>query len=657
MKNTAETVSGSAVKETEGDWALSEKKIKKKIIYKVGRILLALITVAAFFGMSVSELFCREAEREGFYAEVTPMEAAGPYLDRIAQEITSHLVELVAAESDDTVIKDYLVSQGVDVQLYRYKGVYPMWGTNSEPYKPKITLQVELNYYEETGRDIWCGFYISPNDRYYCVYYMRPDCPADAPIREASDSLQTLHDKWGTAMRTATAMEIAFALCIGLRLFLFLKKRRKRHEKREREPGFLVWRLAAPSVCAVGIILTERLMERGIIDWQFFPRILLRSTAATLILVAVLLQGTSVSRFFYRVFRWILRKAGRVICSILRKFPPLPSGILLYVGGSGLELFLCFRTKWYWALAVWIVEKAVVLGAGVYLFVCGKRFLAAGELLAQGELDHEVNTAGMAGPLRRHGENLNSIGQGISRAVEAKMKSERMKTELITNVSHDIKTPLTSIINYSRLIGDQKTENETITEYAQVLLRQAERMKKLLDDLIEASKAASGSMEVHFAPCEVDVLLSQAVGEYQSRLEEKQLELRTVQPEETIRILADGQLLWRVFDNLFNNVYKYAQEGSRVYLNVEKAQDSVRIIFRNMSKFALNISAEELEERFVRGDKSRHMEGSGLGLAITRSLVELQNGRMELLVDGDLFKVTLLFGLLEDEDGTNADNR
>lgn len=632
---------------------MSAKKRKKKIICAVGRVMLALITVAAFFGMSVSELFCREAEKEGFYEEEALKDANSPYLGRIAQDITDSLVELVEAQSNYGVIRDYLVSQGVDVQLYRDQGVYPMWGTYSEPYKAKITIRAELNYYETTGRDIWCGFYMSPKDSYYCLYLMRPDCPADAPIREAYDSLQILHDKWGAAMRTATATKIVFGLCIILYLFLFLERRYKRHAERKRDRGFLVWRLAVTAVCVVAIILTERLLEGRIAYWQFLSRILLRSAAVSLILVAVLFQGTAAGRFLYR----LSQKAGRLICGILRKLPMLPSIIVSYAGVSGLELFFCFRSKWYWALGLWIVEKAVILCVGIYLFVCGKRFLAAGEQMAQGELNHEVSTAGMAGPLKQHGKNLNSISQGISRAVEAKMKSERMKTELITNVSHDIKTPLTSIINYSRLIGDQKTENETITEYAQVLLRQAERMKKLLDDLIEASKAASGSMEIHFAPCEVDVLLSQAVGEYQSRLEEKQLELRTVQPEETIRILADGQLLWRVFDNLLNNIYKYAQDGSRVYLNVEKTTDSVRIIFRNMSKFALNISAEELEERFVRGDKSRHLEGSGLGLAITKSLVELQNGRMELLVDGDLFKVTLVFGLLEDEEKNTAGNR
>ena len=172
-----------------------------------------------------------------------------------------------------------------------------------------------------------------------------------------------------------------------------------------------------------------------------------------------------------------------------------------------------------------------------------------------------------------------------------------------------------------------------------------ERLKKLLEDLLEASKATTGNLEVSLEPCEVGVLLSQAVGEYQQRMEEKQLDLIIRQPDEIGRIMADGRHLWRVFDNLLNNICKYAQERSRVYLSVEERDGYVRIIFRNMSKYPLDISAEELEERFVRGDKSRHMEGNGLGLSIAKSLVELQDGEMEITIDGDLFKVTLRFAV------------
>ena len=193
------------------------------------------------------------------------------------------------------------------------------------------------------------------------------------------------------------------------------------------------------------------------------------------------------------------------------------------------------------------------------------------------------------------------------------------------------------------MAGFGSPANARIAEYSQVLLRQSRRLKKLLEDLLEASKATTGNLEVNLEPCEVGVLLSQAVGEYQQRMDEKRLELIVRQPEGSVHIMADGRHLWRIFDNLLNNICKYAQEDTRVYLSVEASEGYVQIIFRNMSKYALDISAEELEERFVRGDRSRHMEGNGLGLSIARSLVDIQGGRMEITIDGDLFKVQLIF--------------
>ena len=255
-----------------------------------------------------------------------------------------------------------------------------------------------------------------------------------------------------------------------------------------------------------------------------------------------------------------------------------------------------------------------------------------------------VDTSRMFGAMKEHGENLNSIGEGITKAVAEKMRSEHLKTELITNVSHDLKTPLTSIINYADLIGREECANPRITEYAEVLLRQSERLKKLLENLIEASKATTGNLEVSLENCEVGVLLTQAVGEYQQRMEERGLILKTRQPEEPVFIWADGRHIWRIFENLLNNICKYAQQNSRVYLSVEKKEKTAEIVFRNMSAYALeDMTPEELEERFTRGDKSRHLEGNGLGLSIAQSLTQLQGGTMKISIDGDLFKVILEF--------------
>jgi signal transduction histidine kinase len=295
------------------------------------------------------------------------------------------------------------------------------------------------------------------------------------------------------------------------------------------------------------------------------------------------------------------------------------------------------------SLFLWILRTCVLFGFGIWLADTLKRLLKGTEALAGGNLSYQVSTEKMYGPLKEAGENLNHIAVGMSKAVDDRMKSERMKTALITNVSHDIKTPLTSIINYTDLISKEPCENEKIKEYTAVLTRQSERLKKLIEDLIEASKASTGNLEVILSPCEVNVLLSQAVGEYEEKFQQQDLQLIVKQPEHPVRIMADGRRIWRVFDNLLNNICKYAQSGTRVYLDLLETEEDVEIVFKNTSAQALNISADELKERFVRGDSSRNTEGNGLGLSIAQSLIELQKGTMDLQVDGDLFKVVLIF--------------
>lgn len=351
-----------------------------------------------------------------------------------------------------------------------------------------------------------------------------------------------------------------------------------------------------------------------------------------------------VLRAFWRGARFLWR--GAVF--LVEGSSTVLTTVIVYLGICIAEFLGCIFFVQAEGVGLWAIEKLVLFFGVLYLALTCRKLLRASEELTQGNEDYHVDTSRMFGAFKEHGENLNSLGQGISRAVAQHMKSERLKTELITNVSHDLKTPLTSIINYANLICQEETENPRIGEYSEVLLRQSERLKKLLEDLVEASKATTGNLEVNLEPCEVGVLLTQAVGEYQRKMAERELELRDSQPEETVRIMADGRHLWRVFDNLLNNICKYAQEKSRVYLSVEQKGEEVFIIFRNMSKYALNISPEELEERFVRGDKSRHMEGNGLGLSIAKSLTELQNGKMHITIDGDLFKVTLVFHRLFD---------
>ena len=348
-------------------------------------------------------------------------------------------------------------------------------------------------------------------------------------------------------------------------------------------------------------------------------------------LAGKILRGT------WRCIRWI--------ASFLRRIPLVWKTAVGFAAIALVEFLYTMMFLWDadMLLLGWFFERTALFAAVLYIALVLRRLQKGGEALAAGDLSHQVDTKWMLPDFKRHAENLGSIGEGMTAAVEQRLKSERMKTELITNVSHDIKTPLTSIINYSDLIEKEPCENETITEYAAVLHRQSERLKRLIDDLVEASKASTGNLEVLLAPCEVGVMLSQTAGEYEQRLEQCELTIVTKQPETPVKIMADGRRLWRVFDNLMNNICKYAMPGTRVYLTLEETDGQAVISFKNTSREPLDLSADELAERFVRGDAARNSEGNGLGLSIARSLTQLQNGSLELTVDGDLFKAVLRF--------------
>ncbi len=249
----------------------------------------------------------------------------------------------------------------------------------------------------------------------------------------------------------------------------------------------------------------------------------------------------------------------------------------------------------------------------------------------------------LGGDFGRFDDTLNDITDSIGEIVAKQTKAEHLRTELITNVSHDLKTPLTSIVNYVDLLSREPMPNEAAAEYLEVLRRQAARLKKLTIDLVDASKASTGNLTVELMPTDLHVLIAQIAGEYEELLASKNLALVLNAPEEPLMILADGRQIWRVFDNLLNNACKYALAGTRVYLDVRSEDDRAKITLKNISASPLNVSPDELMERFVRGDASRHTEGSGLGLSIARDLTELQNGVLTLQTDGDLFKAHLEF--------------
>ena len=256
-----------------------------------------------------------------------------------------------------------------------------------------------------------------------------------------------------------------------------------------------------------------------------------------------------------------------------------------------------------------------------------------------GDLHHRIEVAGK-GEFSKLASNINSISEGLEKAVEGELKSERLKTELITNVSHDIRTPLTSIITYVDLLKNER-DPEKIDEYVGILDQKSQRLKVLTDDLFDAAKASSGSMPVHLEEIDIESLLTQGLGEVNDKIQASELEFKIRQPEDKIFIKADGKLLWRSIENLLSNIFNYAMQGSRVYIDIEDIGNEVLITFKNISAFELNITADELMERFTRGDESRTSQGSGLGLSIAKSLIELQKGRFTIQIDGDLFKAMI----------------
>lgn len=273
-----------------------------------------------------------------------------------------------------------------------------------------------------------------------------------------------------------------------------------------------------------------------------------------------------------------------------------------------------------------------------------KQIHDATEKIYKGDTNIKLDESLYTGVLKELAIYINDIAGGFSNAIKESLKSERLKTELITNVSHDIKTPLTSIINYVDLLKQENIQNEKAKEYIEVLDNKSQRLKKLIEDLVEASKASSGNIKINKEVLNVKELLNQVTGEFEDKFNSRGLNIISKLPEETVYIKADSRYLYRVLENTYSNVAKYAEENTRVYIDcILEEENTVAIYVKNISKDELNISAEELMQRFVRGDKSRNTEGSGLGLSIAKSLTELQDGTFNIYLDGDLFKVAIKF--------------
>ena len=463
-------------------------------------------------------------------------------------------------------------------------------------------------------------------------------------------------------LRYVSIVVLVVSLILEAFVFVFLLSAAGHHgETGEIRPSFIdkiPFDLYTALTVFAGIFLIAAMAEVSYSNTAMLVVVLIAALGVIAALISLLwcmslavrikLGTTIKSCIIYRVGAWCLRLIKKVFYTFkdgLKAIPMFPRAVLIIAAILFVEfLWIAIAgTSPGKQLFGWFIERAVLVLATLYALLSMKQLLEAGQRIAKGELDCKVDTSKLRGPFKEHGENLNSITDGMNRAVGERMKSERFRTELITNVSHDIKTPLTSIINYVDLLEKEQPENEKMREYLEVLDRQSAKLKKLIDDLLEASKASSGSLSVNLTECELGILLDQMAGEYSEKLSAAGLELILTKPEESVKIMADGRHMWRIFDNLLNNICKYAQRGTRVYLDLTADALKAAVTFRNISATRLNISGDELTERFVRGDSSRNTEGSGLGLSIAQSLAQLQKGALDITVDGDLFKVVLSF--------------
>ena len=475
------------------------------------------------------------------------------------------------------------------------------------------------------------------------AYRLAAVLPANRTLHNQIDAFQEILLTWRHAL---IAIEV---LCLAAWLFLLVFSLASAGHWQGHEGIHLTWFDKIPmDLWLAGILLLGLWREVKYI-WNFifeWYSLALLVPFFYLLLIAFAAQCKAGTVLKSSAIAWLLRllrRAVRWIVYVLRRIP------LVWKTALGVAALLFFdlvcvmngHDEEYL-----FVMLAVHLLAGlflIYLTIGLRKLQKGGQALARGDYESPVDTRRLFGDFRRHGEDLNAARKGLQLAVAQQLKSERLKTELITNVSHDIKTPLTSIVNYVDLLKKTDIQDPDAKEYIDVLDRQSQRLRKLTEDLVEASKAASGAVPVSFSDTDVNVFLAQVLGEYRQRLTDCQLEPVLTTDENQPHIQADGKLLWRVLDNLLGNVCKYALPGTRVYLSSEVVGGQVLLTLKNISRYPLNISADELTERFVRGDASRSSEGSGLGLSIAMGLTKLQQGEFRLSVDGDLFKVQLIF--------------
>ena len=654
MKRRMHTMADQAVsQQTISGHVPMTHRMTAKVLAFLMTIVSTAVVIASFFGIVLAfdfEFYTRTQEsiREEIF-------------HNIAESIGMHSAEMVLNEREDE-LEDYYAVQnvsGVTVEVSGDPGYTWRWGEQSaDATRHAYTSTV---YWNSRSGPIW--LYDNEYEENMTPVKVTVYVPDELVLEDNFYMTDLLVEMAYSAKYLVYGIG-AVALLVSIACFVFLMcSAGHRGRYVEVQPGWGNWvPVDVLVICYISCTSVDiAAVEHGYYSnpfLQIFALVIAGSLCAAMTLG--LLMSIAVrfklgkwwqNSLVYYAWSWVKRLLGwawRMVkgaVALICKIPMVSKTMMAYGVITLVEFLMILIFTWEPGayLLVWILYRIALLPAVVYVALVLRKLQNGAKAIAEGDMNYQINTELMLPEFKRHAQNLNKIREGMTVAVEQKLKSERMKTELITNVSHDIKTPLTSIINYSDLIGKEPCDNPQILEYAQVLHRQSDRLKRLIEDLVEASKASTGNLEVHLTPCEVGVMISQTIGEYEQRLQASQLTLVVNEPDKPIQIMADGRRLWRVFDNLMNNICKYSQPGTRVYLTLEEGQEDAVIIFRNTSRDPLNLSPDELMERFVRGDSARNSEGNGLGLSIARSLTELQKGTMSISIDADLFKVILRF--------------
>lgn len=406
------------------------------------------------------------------------------------------------------------------------------------------------------------------------------------------------------------------------------------------------------AVLYVILLTSQKDPSDGIFSGEWIPVALTVSSAWLVFLSAV----TSLIRRIRTRTLWtnsICRLLAVTWLRVTRARTASVQLLFLYIGFFILNFMFPLLFERVGIFMTLVLDMAALL----YLLrdMAGKRSIWEGiHQISQGDLSYKIDTTALQGETAEMAKAINEMGDGLQKAVDAIVKNERLKAELITNVSHDLKTPLTSIVSYVDLLKREHLEGERVQHYIEVLDQKSQRLRQLTEDLVEASKISSGNVELQMMQMQFQSMIQQAYGEFQERLEEKQLSARWEMDKEPLMILADGRHLWRILENLLGNIYKYAREGTQIDISLHRSGSQAVFTLTNISRETLTIDAEELMGRFVRGDKSRNTEGSGLGLSIAQSLTELQGGTFRLTVNGDRFQAVICFPLAAQKDSANG---